>query len=330
MSEMAPEAHIPDCRWGGRDEPRRIPGRHVSGCADDECAGCQPCTERHCAVCRRAHADGTCPECVATTRDDLASIRLMCGALPEEVAHRGVNGEAMMLLGASADPEAWQHVQASYLAGRLPEGWFEASHGRDCPTLRNEPCVGCAGDELHPLTVVGTWEMVWRDFLEHETDERVTVEGAAGYLDRNLAYMADRGDVPFEDFARDLRRCRGHLEDVLRDGEQIEQGAPCPACDRPLIKVYGEKEIYDRWKCPNRRCGEWYLDHEYRRWVTADYRANSDRLTAPDIAAQYEIPAGTVRGWASQGKVRKRGKDSSGRQLYDVGDTLATREAGVA
>ena len=98
------------------------------------------------------------------------------------------------------------------------------------------------------------------------------------------------------------------------------------------MKAYGRNETFDRWKCPRRACGEWYLDHEYRKWVSDDFRANADALTAPDIEAEYEVPAGSVRGWATlrpgdeRPRVRKRGKDDSGRQLYDVADVLAMRD----
>lgn len=259
------------CKWNGRGEPRILTGRHGAECPQEatgadlrgeECSGCLPCPDRHCVVCQRVHADGACPECIAATRDDIAAIRLMCGALPTEVEHRGVNGEALMLLGPSADPEAWGHMEASYLAGRLPEGWFEANHGRACPTLRNEPCIGCAGDELHPLTVLGTWEMVWRDFLEHESDAKVTVDDAAAYLNRNLAYMAEQGEVPFDDFARDVRGCRGRLEVVLHDQAQGDvANIGCFECGAKLERKLTDKGMDDVWTC--QRCRRRYTHAEY-------------------------------------------------------------------
>lgn len=301
-----------NCKWNGRGNPRVLPGRHGAECPDEAlsapesdeqgCGGCLPCPERHCAVCQRAHGD-VCPECIASTRDDLAAIRLMCGALPAEVEHRGINGEAMMLLGPSADPEAWRNRAMSAMRGRVDAGYLD-----DCR------------DEQHPLWVLGTWEQLYREEWDQPSDLRQTIARAGDYIDRNLARMAECEEVPFEDFARDVRGCRGHLEDILRDGEQVETGAPCPKCDRALVKNYGRAEPFDRWVCPSRTCGEWFLDSEYRRWVSDDYRANSDKLTAPDLEAQYAVKASSVRAWASLGKVRKRGKDDSGRQLYDVAD----------
>src|SRR5690242_151686 len=167
------------CRFVASDQPRVLTGRHDPDCADETCRGCQPCAEPHCAVCRRTHADGTCAECVAATRADLHEIAELCGALPEEVAHRGVNGEAMMLLGPTSDPEARGYLEASVLAGRVSRDALEASHLKGCDDPR---CVGCAG-EVHPLFVLGSWDMVWRDHLEHETDKLATLPRLVDYLD---------------------------------------------------------------------------------------------------------------------------------------------------
>src|SRR5687768_10612164 len=245
------------CRWVASNLPRAVPGRHLEECAEELCKGCQPCTERHCRVCGRAHADGTCAECMDETRSTLREIADLCNALPTEAAHRGIESEALMLLGPVADPEARGHVEAAYLSGRLPEGWIEAAHGKDCPLLTNDACTGCAGGELHPMIVLGGWDAIWRDALEHdEPSERLTVTAAVDYLDRTMTYMGGYEHVPFEDFARDLRRCRGHLEAVLHDGEQVERGAPCWSCKRALVHVWGPRVIDDRWVCENTRCDE--------------------------------------------------------------------------
>lgn len=218
-----------------------------------------------------------------------------------------------MLLGPSADPEAWRNRAMSAMRGRVDARYLE-----DCR------------DEAHPLWVLGTWEQLYREHFDQPSDLVQTIERAGDYLDRQMHRMAETEDVPFEDFARDVRDCRSHLEDILRDGEQVETGAPCPKCGRVLVKTYGKTSAFDRWDCPSRTCDAWFLDVEYRRWVTDDYRANSDKLTAPDIEAQHGVKATSVRAWASKGQVRKRGKDDSGRQLYDVADVLRMKEGKAA
>jgi hypothetical protein len=184
------------------------------------------------------HADGACAECLAAARADLREIGRLCDALPEEVEHRGVNGEALMLLGPVADPEAWGHVEASVAAGRLPRDWQDH-----------------ATSELHPLFVLGTWDMVYREAFDHDEAGALTLAGAVDYLDRNLTYAGGYPHVPFEDFARDLRRCVGHLEAVLHDQERgVRANVPCFECGSDLERRLGKAGFDDHWTCRNTRC----------------------------------------------------------------------------
>lgn len=307
------------CKWNGGGEPRVIGGRHDDLCNDETCRGCQPCTEPHCRICGVAHHAGTCAECLAETREALRDIARMCDALPEEVEHRGINGEAMMLLGPAADPEARGHVEASYMSGRLPEEWIEAAHGDGCPLLVNEACTGCAGGELHPYTVLGGWDLVWRDAWEQDAAGRPTISDLVEYLDRNLHRASGDDLMPFEDFARDVRGCRTHLEVVLHDGEQVDRGAPCMTCHRPLTRIWGDDTSRDGWEC--QRCRTTSTEAQYRFAVMADHEQNADWLTAEAMERRTAVKAGTVRVWASKGWVKKR--RHSERTEYAVADVAA-------
>lgn len=294
-----------ECRWAGSDQPRVVSGRHTGECGDEACSGCQPCQRSHCRSCGREHAAGTCPGCLADMRSDLAEIVRMCRDLPAEVEHRGIDGEAMVLLGPVADAEARGHRAASAAVGRA---WVdEADH------------------ERHPLTVLGGWRMVVEDAREAPETGAVDVEGSAAYIDRHLDWIGACDWLPAEDLARDLRQCRAHMESVLHDGEQIERGAPCHLCpegDRPrLVKRYGGDVTghRDTWHCPKDR-NHWWTEAEYRLRVRDDYRSNATTLNATDLHARFGVSRGSVTGWASKGEVRKRGKDGSGRQLYEVAD----------
>lgn len=303
------------CRWNGRENPRVVPGRHTGACQDEACSGCAPCERSHCRVCGVAHDAGTCPECMAETRSALREIGRLCGSLPEEVEHRGVEGEAMMLLGPAANPEARGHLEASVAAGRVSPDYLAEAIG-----------------ETHPVWVLGTWEMVWRDALDHDEAEMVTLAAAVTYLDRTMSYMGTFQHVPFEDFARDLRRCLGHLEAVLHEGEQIDNGAPCMTCRADLRRVWNgdlmpwakktephpEKARDDGWACP--RCRRWHTENQYRTAVLAMHNAEAKWLTDTAMERRTGVKAGTVRVWANRGEIER--KRESGRMVYAVSDVL--------
>lgn len=297
------------CRWTSSTTPRVLPGRHGDECPDDTCRGCLPCPDAHCRVCRRAHSVGTCAECMAETRSTLREIGRMCDALPEEVEARGIEGEAMMLLGPIADPEARGHLEASVAAGRVPADYLES-----------------ADHELHPLFVLGGWEMVWRDALEQDDAERPTFAQVVDYLDRTMAIMGGHEFVPFEDFARDLRACAGRLEAVLHDGEQVDRGAPCMACGTTLVRTWGKDAAHDGWKCP--RCRQTSTEDQYRFAVAHLHREEATHLTDRDMEIRTGVKAGTVRSWARKGLVDRR--RDAGRTVYAVDDVLnEARRAGL-
>ena len=209
-----------NCRFVSTTDPRVISGRHQDPCACDGEIGCLRCTELHCCVCQRVHVDrNTCPACLEAARSDLRAIGDLCLGLPAEAAQKGVQSEAAMLHGPSADPEAWRNTATSAMVGRI-----DASYLEDCR------------DEMHPLWVLGTWEQIWRDHLDHYSEAPITVASSAAYLDMQIGYMADLPEPAFDEFARELRGCRAHLENVIRDGVRDEQGVPCNDCGNTLTR----------------------------------------------------------------------------------------------
>ena len=312
------------CRWMGSTRPRALVGRHHTDCEAEaeECPGCQPCTFAHCRLCGVEHAEGTCPACLAEIRETLTEIRRMFGDLPAEVAYRGVNGEAMNLLGPAADPEARGHWTASVLAGRIVPLDCDA---RELDDVRS--WLEVANHERHPLIVLEGWAMAYRDAFDHdEPSTRVDVWTEAGYLDRNLTYMGDFPHVPFEDFARDLRACRTHMEAVLHDGEQIDEGAPCLKCGRRLVRTWGATGKDDGWECP--RCHERSTATQYSLAMRNEYIAHALWLTDADMTVRTQVKAGTVRVWAQRGLVSKR--LDSGRVVYLVADVENRRDGDLA
>jgi hypothetical protein len=296
------------CYWIGADQPRMMLSRHEGDCAGEPCRGCLPCTEfAHCRVCGRNHAEQTCADCLNDVRSDLAEIVRLCDDLPIEAEIKGIDSEAANLAGPAADWETWHHVKASVRVGRLPEGWQET-----------------ADHELHPLFVLGGWDAMVRDALEHdEPNERVTITLAAAYVDRQLTYLAGYVDLPFEDLARDLRQCRAHIERVLHDGEQRDTGAPCMTCRVPLERVWGSDGAEDGWRCP--RCREFRTEADYRHNIAQQMHltrtervAGAEWLNGSDMEFLFGVKAATVHKRFQRGDIKS--KWHSGERVYRVSD----------
>ena len=259
------------CKYAGRGEPRILVGRHGEECPEtsggsdltaEECSGCLPCTLRHCPCCERVHADGACPECIAATRDDLLQIAVLCGELPEEAQQRGAHSEAAMLWGwggLSADPEAMRNRAMSAIMGRIP-AWY----------LEDNP------DDNNPDNVLNGWERIYRDHFEHYTGLKATMSRVVDYLERHLHEFAETEDVPFEDFARDLRSCRAHLQAVMHDQAQGDRAnVGCFDCGGDLERRLTEAGFEDHWTC--RRCRRRYTDPEYHFALRAQLEAQTSK-----------------------------------------------------
>lgn len=302
------------CRFVATNRPRVLPERHAADCPEWHpplvvCGGCQPCPQTHCEVCHRAHIpDGTaCATCVGTVRDNLDAIALMSDTMLAEAIVKGLESEAAHLAGPTANPEQWRQ--------RRRFGYRDRIETRpDGNTFRPD----VLGEE-HPLWVLGTWDMLVTEHLEHgHRTARITVETAVAYLKANLTDLARDEEFPFAELAREVRACESHLERVLHDGEQCDTGAPCMACSVPLVRVWGDDEQHDGWMCP--RCRERSTDAQYRFAVKHLHREEADWLTDRDMEMRTGVKAGTVRKWAERGEVGRR--RDSGRTVYCVADVL--------
>jgi hypothetical protein len=310
MSEMDTR-----CRYNGPTNPRTVPGRHDGACTNEACPGCAECPSSHCRVCRNAHAAGACPECMAEVRETVREIARLCGELPEEVEHRGVEGEAMFLLGPAANPEARGHLEASVFAGRVPDDYIDAE---------------TRGWMLHPLSCFGVWEMRWRAELDHDEVEVVTMSAAVDYLDRTMSYMATWPHLSFEDFARDLRTCRTHIEAVLHDGEQVDRSrVPCLDCAALLEVRFTHQAKDDHHACT--RCRRVYTAGDYAIAKAAHLASEpADRFVPISDAAQaIERSQFTIRTWINRDIVKSQ-RSATGRLLVwwpDVRDENRRRKS---
>lgn len=308
----------------------------------------EPCTERHCLDCGITHVhQRVCASCVNVTRGELNHVVwLTLRAVTERKHHVDAaipGGDSTVLVGPYSLGAADQRARHT---GRDRLG-YPAEYGYATDETLNLP-----SDPAPPLLVLATWEDDWRQTFGHPAATWIAQVGpAASYLLRHLHHAAQHHDA-WDEFADEIRQLRGRLEDVVLDGHRDEPGVSCKRCGTTLIRSTEERRairychghgpgnvcpwprkgccdrggLRDEWTCPH--CRTTLSKQEYHEHVTETYRANAPALTAADIADEYGIPRGSVRGWASTGKVRRRGKNLDGHQLYDVAD--ACRHAGIS
>jgi ribosomal protein L37AE/L43A len=210
-------------------------------------------------VCGIAHvtadgrgADQTCATCLGATRDALGAVVELSARLLDEATHKGVRSEAANLHGAAADTtdafEAWRNRQMSALMDRIPP-------------LPDD-------DGLHPLWVLGGWETLVREHYDQPSEDRISVQTARDYLAGHLTRLAHDEDFPFDELAGEVRRCRGHLEDVLHDQPRGDYAAVgCFECGADLERRLTKAGFEDVWTC--RRCRRTYTHAAYMLAIRA-------------------------------------------------------------
>lgn len=159
-----------------------------------------------------------------------------------------------MLNGPTANPEAW--IQRGRYGHKYP---LDARLG-----------------ENHPAWVLGSWQYRYQAELGHETPVEFTIGDAADYLDRNLAYFATYTDLPFDDFATDLRTCHAHIEAVLHDqafGDRAN--VACFECHSLLERKLTTSGFEDVWTCQG--CKRKYTYAEYNFALRAKLEEADER-----------------------------------------------------
>lgn len=249
---------------------------------------------------------------------DLRTIVELYEQLPGHAQSVGdPDGEAVLMLGHVANPEAFSH--------RL-DAAKDASHAAD-------------QFEADLLFMLASWEDMIREERDQPTDLRATVQRAADYLRESVTWCLsndEHGNINFlgiDKMQEDIAKARAHLENLLYAGERSDRGAPCLVCGTALVKDWaGTKEApeppeHDRWRCPNGECDVTYVDgDELNLAIKNTARQYAEWLTATDMAAEYRINVGTLQSWASRERVRKRKDYNSGRMVYNVAEALAERD----
>lgn len=261
---------------------------HRPDCADGTCRGCKVCHERHCDArtnCTWHLIEGelTCGRCIASPRRDIKWIEALSALMLPAAMSDGVDSEAAMLAGPAADPRGMSErrvAQKRYLGtyeslGRITE----EQHLHALTSLEED-------DWRHAYSVLTRWQMMLAEDYGHDLPARLSVSGAAAYLDRHLHYVAQDPEQDFVLLARELKKCRQHLESVLHNDTRQDVGAPCYLCrdeglekpprlrrtwghwcdDDDCAKVHHADTTNDVWVCPRNHEHKW-SEKDYRGWV---------------------------------------------------------------
>ena len=253
-----------------------------------------------------------------TVARDLREIVDMYEQLPGHAQAVGdPDGEAVLMLGHVANPEAFNYRM---------DAATDTSHAAD-------------QFEADLLYMLATWEDEIRDERDQPTDLRATVRRAADYLLGSIDWCMssdEYGNMRFlgvDQMAKDIRAAKVRLENLLHAGDRSDRGAPCLQCGTALVKEWaGTKEKpepaeNDRWRCPKRECPVTYVDGDELALATKNTaRQHAEWLNATDMQDEYRIPIGTLQGWASKRKVRKRRDFDTGRITYNVAEAIAQRD----
>ena len=253
------------CRWDAEANAYLADGEP---CRVDEYGDAtKHCTARRTCAQHVGWGELTCARCLGRVRMDIRQIVQRSTELLPEAIETGVNSEAAMLAGPAADVEAWSWHKVSAKQGRI---WHVSLIEED--------------DDWHPETVLTRWAQMLTEDYGIERPERWNLSNAAAFLDRILGRVAQDDAQDFPLLAREVRKCRSHLESVLSDSLAPERGAPCPTCgmDQQVIRlvreyphfcwdddceqIHYETDEADRWVCPRNPQHAWTV-REYENWV---------------------------------------------------------------
>lgn len=253
---------------------------------------------RHCTARRTCsehvgYRELTCPRCIGRTRMDIRVIRDRAAELWPVALDAGVDSEAANLTGPAADHrvfEARRAIGREWIYANIHQAARDWCDDEDCTRRHFKTDAGNRwhkrgienalvdllpeDDELHPYSVLCRWQMMLSEDYRDQLPDIMGIAGAADYLERVLQRIAHDEEQDFPLFRREIRRCRNHLENVLRDGTAPERGAPCPDCTAAEKKPNRMVREYGHW-CTEEDCEQiHYLDDSGDRWVCPANRAH--------------------------------------------------------
>lgn len=280
----------------------------------------------------------TQPDAVTKASADLRAIERLALDLPEQAANSSNSrlmpgGAAMALLANHASLEAWENQQETTERTGIP---YTSAEDED------------PEEHWDSYQLLRFWSEALRLRFDEEEYLTPTLRGEAQYLDLRLDW-AWKHEPHFDDMAKDIRKARVKLEEILSDGVRTERGVPCFDCNVDLVRPSRPRRephhceghdgvcfvphevcphdrggLVDEWVCPS--CDRRYGVEDYRRAVSHAHFVHAEYLTLSDCVDRTGAPRGSIQGWASKGLVDKRKDPETGRVTYCVAD-IETRIA---
>ena len=206
----------------------------------------------------------TCPRCIARVRGNLRKVASLSALMLAEAIDVGVESAAANLAGPGGDYaifSARRMIAKRWIFEHLPEAKWEQA----MTNLLDDD------DDRHPYSVLTRWQMMLSEDWGHDLPARMSITGAAGYLERNLARLANDPEQDWPLFAAEVRKVHSHMEAVLHNDTRPERGAPCPDCraDGHVVRLH---RVYGHW-CEGPDCMRFHhADTSDDRWVCSRNR----------------------------------------------------------
>lgn len=235
---------------------------------------------------------------------DLREIETLYEALTAQAIHKASDrlmpgGEAMVALAHVGSPSQWSELIDA----------AEHYHLAKCDRLDHTRCryAEHTADEDEtepPLQTLLFWSEQWRTDMGYELDRRPTMSTEASFLRNSLEWAWDNV-IEWDDFAKDVRRARVRLENLLHAGDRPERSRiVCDDCEQPrrLIKLRADDDL---WKCTacRKRFDEDALQRAHAKMLRSEGAEKWVQLTeaVATLVAQRR-PGRTVRQWVADGE----------------------------
>lgn len=256
------------------------------------------CTARKTCPQHLGWGELTCARCLGRVRMDIQQIVQHAALMLPEALTSGVGSEAANMAGPAADYRVFsarRNIAKRWIMDHIHQparDWcddeectrrhFKTEKGKDRWHKRGiENAMADLlddDDERHPYSVLTRWAMMLAEDYDLQVPKSLTIASAGTFIAGLLTKVAQDEEQDFPLMARELKKCRTHLEAVISNSQAQERGAPCPTCRDAEVLVRLVRE-YAHW-CDDEECTQrfhlvtdeadiWVCPRNREHWWTA-------------------------------------------------------------